>query len=129
MHHDLKAMRATLRAAHTLNVFADWLRADGGRLLEAVELLGGDRWKIRAETLLTAVSNGTQVVSLRKEFSDLFRLLSLEYTDDLESDEAALFMSVHPDDPRADNARVCAEALQRGLCAIKQLAATNKEAA
>lgn len=31
-------------------------------------------------------------------------------------------MAVHPDDPRADDARLCAEALDHGLVAMRQLA-------
>ncbi len=129
MHHDLKAVRATLNAAHTLNAFADWLRTGGDRLLEAAELLGGESWKTRADAVLAAVMDGTQISELSEEFSNLLALLSLEFADDLDSDEAALFMSVHPDDPRADDARLCAEALQRGLAAIKQLAAAERRAA
>lgn len=125
MHHDLKAVRATLHAAHTLNAFVDWLRAEGSRLLDSVELLGGESWKIHADSVLAAVEGGTQVIELKKELSDLFRLLSLEFTDNLDSDEAALFIVVHPDDPRADDARCCMEALERGINAIEQLTAAD----
>ncbi len=47
------------------------------------------------------------------------RLLMLDYTSDLNSVEATLFLSVHPDDPHADNARICAEAMVRGLAALE----------
>jgi len=89
MHHDLKAVRATFQAAHTLTVFTDWLRSDGDRLISATELLGGEDWKIRANAVLAAVVGGTRVVELHKELSDLFWLLSREFTDDLDSEEAA----------------------------------------
>jgi hypothetical protein len=127
MHHDLKAVRATLQAAQTVNEFAEWLRADADRLLDAVELLGGRRWKARAEIVLNAVSDGSNLRKINRELSELLALLSLELTVDLDSDEAALFMSIHPDDPRADDARLCTEALQRGLAALKQFEAMTQE--
>ena len=129
MHHDLKAVRATLNAAHNLNAFADWLRTDGDRLLEAAELLGGESWKVRADAVLSEVTNGVSPASLVDELSDLHRLLTLEFADDLDSNEAALFMSLHPDDPRADDARICAETLQRGLLALATVAAAERRAA
>lgn len=32
---------------------------------------------------------------------------------------------IHPDDPRADEARICAEALERGITAISVLVAAG----
>ncbi len=129
MHHDLKAVRATLRAAQIAAAFSDWLRDDGDHLTAAADLLGGAKWKNRADAVLAAVKNGVSPDSLVDELSNLYRLLTLEFTYDLDSDEAALFMSVHPDDPRADDARICAEALERGLVALATVAAAERRAA
>lgn len=129
MHHDLKAMRATLRAAQIAAAFSDWLRDDGDHLTAAAELLGGTKWKNRADAVLAEVKNEVSPASFVDDLSNLHRLLTLEFTDDLDSDEAALFMSVHPDDPRADDARICAEALQRGLVALATVAAAERRAA
>jgi hypothetical protein len=125
MHHDLTNMRATLRAAQTAESFADWLRDDGDQMLAAAELLGGQAWRDRADAVRVAVSGGVPLVELISELSDLYQLLSLEFTDDLDSVEAALFFAVHPDDPRADEARLCAEALEQGLSALAIVAGAS----
>ena len=129
MHHDLKAVRATLRAAQIAAAFSDWLRDDGDHLTEAADLLGGTKWKNRADAVIAGVKNGVSPANLVDDLSNLYRLLTLKFTYDLDSDEAALFMSLHPDDPRADDARLCAEALERGLIAIATVAAAERRAA
>ena len=127
MHHDLTNMRATLRAAQTAESFADWLSEHGDQMVAAAELLGGQAWRDRAESVRVAVSGGGPLVELISELSDLYQLLSLEFTDDLDSVEAALFFAVHPDDPRADEARLCAEALERGLAALAIVAGASSK--
>lgn len=133
MHHYLSTVRA-LRAAQTASAFAAWLRGDGGdRLSAAAELLGGEKWRGRADAALTAVAEGVEIADLVDELSDLHSLLTLELTDDLDSEETALFVAIHPDDPRADDVRRCAEALERGLAALAIVTAAgapdNREAA
>lgn len=125
MHHDLTNMRATLRAAQTAESFADWLRDGGDQMVAAAELLGGQKWRDRADAVRAAVSGGVPLFELISELSDLYQLLSLEFTDNLDSVEAALFFAVHPDDPRADEARLCAEALERGLAALTVVAGAS----
>ncbi len=133
MHHDLYKARATLRAAQTAFAFSDWLRDGGNHLAASADLLGGRKWRNRANVVIAAVMDGAPLTGLVDDLADLHKLLTLEFTDDLDSDEAALFFSVHPDDPRADEARLCAEALERGLAAIAIVAAAdgaqNREAA
>lgn len=133
MHHDIRNARATFRAAQTALAFSDWLRDGGNNLAASADLLGGKKWLNRADAVLAAVTDGVPLIELVAELSDLHKLLTLEFTDDLDSVEAALFLSIHPDDPRADEARLCAEALERGLAAIAVVAAAdsaqNREAA
>lgn len=65
--------------------------------------------------------------------ADLLRprqLLHLEFADRLGSEEASRFMSVRPDDPRADNARLSAKASRRGIRALKAVrTVASREAA
>ena len=57
----------------------------------------------------------------RSELRVLRKLLFLEYTADLGSEEARRFAGIDPDDPRADDARLCAEVLDRGVRALEAL--------
>lgn len=118
MHHDLYSARATLRAAQTATAFTNWLRDDGDPLATAADLLGSTKWRNRADAILAAVKNGVPPSNLIDELSELHKLLTLEFVDDIGSHEAALFFAINPDDPRADQARLCAEALERGLAAM-----------
>lgn len=122
MHHNPSTVRAILRAAQITAAFEEWLRSDGDRLVAAAELLGGASWKARASAVVVAAAEGIRPHELVRDLSDLSRLLSLELTDDLDSEEAACFILVHPDDPRADDARLCCEAVQRGLTAMRIVA-------
>lgn len=102
--------------------FAAWLRDRGGdELVEAAELLGRPDWVGRARAIMIAVKAGGSPADHLPELRALHRLLQLEYADRLGSLEAALFASVHPDDPRADNARISAEALARGVASLEAL--------
>jgi hypothetical protein len=122
MEYHNKNMRATLLAASIRRAFTDWLRAEGDRLVTTAELLCGDLWKCRATKVLDAIADGADPEQVAADLSDLLGLLTLEWVDEIDSVEAACSMAVHPDDPRADDARICAEALDRGLAAMRQLA-------
>ncbi|MCP1169380.1 hypothetical protein [Limimaricola litoreus] len=123
MNYDT-TMRAALQAAKLRQEFLDWLRADADKLVSAVQLLGGDRWEERAASFIDAITFGAEPEDLEADLSDLHCLLTLEYVDDLCAPEAQFFLVVHPDDPCADDARLCAEALGRGLEAMRAHAAT-----
>ncbi len=123
MHHDMRNARATLWAAQTALAFSDWLRDGENQLVASANLLGGKKWRNRADAVIAAVIDGVPLTELVNELSDLHRLLTLQFTDDLDSAEAAFFLSIHPDDPRADEARLGAEALERGLAAMAVVAA------
>ncbi|EAQ04646.1 hypothetical protein OB2597_05170 [Pseudooceanicola batsensis HTCC2597] len=130
MNDNSKSMRATLRAAEQRGEFVAWLRADFNRLVAAADLLGGEPWTRRAGVVAEAMASGASPEVVEEELIELHRLLTLEFADDIESDEAARFAAVHPDDPIADDARVCAEALERGLQALRAFPALAvKEAA
>jgi hypothetical protein len=121
MNYATTEMRAALRAVAIRRAFADWLRAEPDRLVSAAELLGGDRWEVRAATVADAMARGAEPEDVEADLEALRRLLTLECTDDIDSEEAVRFLAVHPDDPRADDARLCAEALERGLDAMHEL--------
>ena len=109
--------------ARTAAAFADWLRQGGGEaLVQAAELLGGPKWSGRAATAATAIAEGDDPSSHLAELRALRRLLWLDRADAPGSVEAALLASLHPDDPRADEARICAEAVARGVAALEALA-------
>ena len=103
-----------------LEMFLDWLRADGDDLVSSAALLGGDAWEALACSVVCAVSQGASVDDVEMELRHLRGLLALEFVEDLSSEEARRFMAIHPDDPRADLARLCAEALEKGLDAFDQ---------
>ena len=117
---DFNISRALLRRERTLYEFLEWLEYDGDRLVEAAELLGGADWSAHADGVRNAVIEGADPADLVESLRDLHRLLNLELADELGSLEAERFMSVHPDDPRADDARICAEAVERGLRALEE---------
>lgn len=123
MNYDTKHMRAALQAADTRRSFTEWLATDGDCLASAARLLGGSVWERRAIDVQNAIRSGNLPEDVENDLVGLHRLLTLQFTDDLDSIEAVHFMSVHPDDPRADDARFCAEALERGLEAMRTFAA------
>lgn len=125
MRH-LNGAQALLRHARVAEAFASWLGDDRCRLVAAAELLGGERWRARAAAVVDAIASGEPLVEHLDEFRALRSLLHLELTDDIVALEAALFADVHPDDPRADNARICAEALDRGVQALSALSAAGR---
>lgn len=122
MNDTTTEMRATLQAAAIRRAFADWLRADADKLVSAAQILGGDRWEDRATAVAEAMAGGAEPEEVRADLVALRRLLTLECTDEIDSLEAVRFLPVDPDDPRADDAQLCAEALEWGLGAMDQLA-------
>ncbi len=116
---------ALLRHAHLANAFGTWLRSDGDRLIAAADLLGGADWAARAAAVVAAIAAGAAPVAHITDLRALRRLLNLELADDLTAFEAELFDAIHPDDPRADDVRICAEALGRVLEALSALASVT----
>jgi len=114
-------IHALLRHMNKLGEFLRWLRADGDSLVASAELLGGKKWAERARSIVAVVQNGHDLGARRAELLALHRLLNLDFTTALGSPEAKRFAAIHPDDPRADAARRCAEALCRGLRALEAL--------
>ncbi|WP_292294600.1 hypothetical protein [Marivita sp.] len=123
MNYDTKHMRVALQAAETGRSFTEWLATDGDCLASAALLLGGSAWHRRAISVRDAIRSGKLPEDVENDLVGLHRLLTLQYTDDINSPEALRFLAVHPDDPRADDARLCAEALERGLDEMHGLAA------
>lgn len=124
MRHDRDA-QALLRHAHIAEGFLGWLREYGEQLVCAADLIGGPDWAVRAERLIDAIASGAEPVGLLPDLRALLRLLRLELADDLGAIEMRLVVDIHPDDPRAENARICAEALDRGVRALAALGAAE----
>src|SRR6056297_1341047 len=114
-------IRALLRHMNKASDFIRWLRADGDNLVASAELLGGSKWAARARAVVEAAKAGNDLAARRGELHELNRLLRVEFTSDIKSVEARRFAAVQPDDPRADIARRCAEALGRGVRALEAL--------
>ena len=129
MYQRNREMARVLAAGRLAAECEAWLRADGERLADAAELLGGPDWRRRALGAVEALAGGAELADLRDEIEALHGLLTLECTDDPWSEEALLFLSVDPDDPRADDARLCAEALGRALAALDLLGGAGTLAA
>ncbi|MDO5704917.1 MAG: hypothetical protein Q4G49_07565 [Paracoccus sp. (in: a-proteobacteria)] len=128
MHHP--APTALVRAALTLEAFTLWLADSGDDLVDAVDLLGGPVWLPIALRVVHAAEDGDDISSLTADMRRLHQLLHLEFADRWDTEEARRFMSVNPDDPRADNARRCADAIERGLRALRMVRpVASKEAA
>ena len=109
--------------ARTAAAFAGWLRDGGGAaLVQAAELLGGPAWSGRAAAVATAIDEGDDPSEHMAGLRALRRLLWLDRADTPGSIEAALLAAIHPDDPRANEARICAEAIARGVVALEALA-------
>lgn len=114
-------LQCLLRNLNTTSVFLGWLRQDGDSLIAAASLLGGAKWTKRAHSLVEGARAGHDIAARRKDLEALRRLLHLEFADVIGSEEARRFAAIHPDDPRADRARLCAEALDRGIRALEAL--------
>ncbi|MEI4234823.1 hypothetical protein [Roseovarius sp. D22-M7] len=114
--------RILLRCAQLAAAFEAWLREEGDSLIAAADLLGGSTWKTRADNVVTAITHGASAIEVLDDLKLLRRLLELEYLDDPFCEEANRFAMVHPDDARADEARICAEALETGIKALGAIA-------
>ena len=113
------ALSNTVRSASIAMDFQDWLSTSGGdELLNAVELLGGPAWQTTARRAIGAARNDELVRHL-PQLRRLRQLLQLDLVDTCD-ELAGRFSAVNPDDPRADNARRCAEALDRGIRALER---------
>jgi hypothetical protein len=124
MRHD-KDAQALLRHARIAEGFVGWLREDGERLVRAADLIGGKNWAARATRLVEAIEGGAEPAGLLPDLRVLRRLLRLDLADDPDALEMRLVVDIHPDDPRAENARICAEALDRGVRALAALGASG----
>lgn len=114
-------IRVLLRHLNRASEFLRWLQEDGDHLIASANLLGGPNWAWRAQSLVKAAREGRDLSTRRVALADLHRLLHLDLAKDLESPEALRFARLHPDDPRADVARRCAEAMSRGVRAFEAL--------
>ena len=114
-------IRALLRHMNNASEFIRWLRVEGDSLVASADLLGGRKWATRARALVEAAKTGNDLAARRGELHELNRLLRLKFTTDINSVEFRRFAAVHPDNPRADTARRCAEALGRGVRALEAL--------
>ena len=110
-----------LHHADAAEAFRSWL-ADGDSLVAACRLLGGPRWSRQAAAVVDSIRLGSAPVELLRDLLLFQKLLSLELADEPWSTEAALLAAIHPDDPRANDARLAAEALDRGIEAVSALA-------
>ena len=129
MYQRTREMARVLAAGRLAAECEAWLRADGERLADAAELLGGPAWRGRALGAVEALAGGAGLADLRDELEALHGLLMLECTDEPWSEEALRFLSIDPDDPRADDARLCAEALGRALAVLDLLGGAGALAA
>lgn len=118
-----------LHAAKALQQFMDWLVNAGDDLLDAADLLGGRKWLAAALRIIHAAENNEDLLRFLPELRQLNRLLSLELADNLNSEEARRFLRVHPDNPRANNARICAEAVDKGIRALATVNRVNAQEA
>ena len=114
-------MTALLRHLTNARDFCRWLENEGDTLIASADLLGGPEWADRAKVIVAVARNGGPVTARRKTLKALSALLSGCHADELEGCEAWPFTLLHPDDPRATNAMLCAEALDRGLRAMEAL--------
>lgn len=123
--HNIATSTALLRHIRKANEFVQWLRTDGERLVASAHLLGGAKWARRALAIVNAARAGQDLIGRINALASLHKLLHLEFASSVESFEGWCFAQVQPDDPRADVARLCAEALDRGLRAINALRAAG----
>ncbi len=112
---------ALLRHIEQAQPFRRFLKEEGGLLLASAELLGDSPWARPARALVQAARAGRDLSARRSTLALLHRLLHLDFTQELGSEEATCFAALYPGDPEADLVRRCAEALDRGLRAIEAL--------
>ncbi|MDO5632528.1 MAG: hypothetical protein Q4G22_11915 [Paracoccus sp. (in: a-proteobacteria)] len=121
--HNFTNAPVLFRTTQTIPAFMEWLCSSSDDLIDTADLLGGPKWVILAQGTVSAARDVQRLHASLPHLRKLHRLLTLQYVDDIDSDEARRFMMLHPDDPRADNARRCAEALERGIAALERVSA------
>ena len=114
-------MTALLRHLTNARDFCRWLEEEGDTLVASADLLGGPEWAERAKVIVAVARNGGPVTARVHAIKALSRLLSGCHADEFGGAESWPFTWLHPDDPRATNAMLCAEALDRGLRAMEAL--------
>ena len=120
MKHETK-INSLLRIMKIADAFRHWLCHDGDTLVASAGLLGGPKWARRASAIVDCARQGGDLHTHRQTLARLAKLLRLEFVDDLSRPEAARFAALHPDDPRATDAMVCADAVLRGRRALEAL--------
>jgi len=114
-------IRVLLRHINRASEFLRWLQEDGDHLIASAYLLGGPNWARRARSVVKAAREGRDLSQRKGAVADLHRLLHLDLVQYVEGPEALRFTRLHPDDPSADVARRCAEAMRRGVRALEAL--------
>jgi len=114
-------INALIRHMNRASDFLRWLQDEGDALIAAASLLGGESWQKRARAVVVTARKGGNIAARRNALAALHRLLHGGYASLLEGQDAWLFSTLHPDDPRATSAMLCAEALDRGLRALEAL--------
>ncbi|MEP0313987.1 hypothetical protein [Hyphomonas sp.] len=125
MNNDIKNMRATLLTAKLRRNFTEWLRADADRLITAAEFVGGAEWQDRAISVSDAIARGAEPEEIYADLTALHRLLTLDCGSEINSLEGRYSLAIPSDDARAADAQLCAEAMERGLQAMRRYAAST----
>ncbi|MCZ4262870.1 hypothetical protein O4G76_18700 [Limimaricola sp. G21655-S1] len=119
-----KHFSAALQAEQLRQGFIRWLRGDADRLISAAQHSGGDFWGNQAAEVVDAIAFGAEPEELAAELTDLQRLLTFERAEGTDCVRMGHFLVLHPDDPLATDLQLCAEALERGLTAMRVYAET-----
>lgn len=97
----------------------DYLSAQGDDLIACCGWLGGDRWRLLAQSFVHSVLRGDASGPLQVNLLHrVHALLSLELLDDLDSDEATIFADLDLNDPRVGHCCLHTEALSACLRAV-----------
>jgi hypothetical protein len=96
-----------------------YLNAKGDDLIACCGWLGGERWRLLAQSFVHSVLHGDADGPLQvKLLQRVHALLNLELIDDLDGDEAAIFADLDLNDPRVGNCCLHTEALAECLRAV-----------
>lgn len=114
-------INALFRQANKVDEFLKWLREEGDALISAADLLGGQTWAAKATDIVTTAKKGGNVAARRKTLIAIRGLLEGDLAGFHDRDEAWRFAALHPDDPEATRAMLCADALGRGIRALEAL--------
>lgn len=102
-----------------LSSMARYLRSQGDDLIACCGWLGGERWRLLAQSFVHSVLHGDAAGPLQVNLLHrVHALLSLELLDDLDSDEAAIFADLDLNDPLVGNCCLHTDALAACLHAI-----------